>query len=271
MPHDSPAFAVTADYPQTRPGQLLWPLLAPALVLLAGLLAGGIQPAGLLGGALFAAWVLCARPRLSGGLWLGGTLLAGLALAAHVLPGFSPLPLGVPRSISPDAPPYALRLSWDKLLVGVTLLAWWWRQPRRPVEHARSAWRWALATLLAVPALALALGVVAWQPKWPAELAVWLALNLGVTALAEELLFRGVLQGALVARLGAGRGIALSAALFGLAHAPFSLTFALVAGVAGLGYGWVLQRSGRLAAAVLLHAAVNLLHFLLLSYPLRLN
>lgn len=34
--------------------------------------------------------------------------------------------------------------------------------------------------------------------------------------------------------------------------------------LAGLGYGWVLQLSGRLTAAVLLH-------FLLLSYPLRLN
>ena len=271
MPHDGAAPAAAANHPQSRPGQPAWPLLAPALVLLAGLLAGGIQLPGLLGGALYAAWVLCTRPRLSDGLWLGGTLLASLVLAAHVLPGFSPLPLGVPRPISPDAPPYALRLSWDKLLVGVTLLAWWWRQPRRPLEHAGAAWRWALATLLAVPALALALGVVAWQPKWPAELAVWLALNLGVTALAEELLFRGLLQGALVERLGAARGIGLTAVLFGLAHAPFSAPFALVAGVAGLGYGWVLQLSGRLAAAVLLHAAVNLLHFLLLSYPLRLS
>lgn len=249
------------------------PLLLPVATMLAGLLAGGIQPPGLLGGALFVAWLLYPPGRLPRGLWLAGSLLASLALAAHLLPGFTPLALAAPRALSPDAAPYALRLHWDKLLLGASLLAWWWRESasRRPASaRPRAAWSCALATLLGVPALALALGVVAWQPKWPAELALWLAVTLGVTVLAEELLFRGLLQGALVARLGAARGIGLTALLFGLAHAPFSPGFALAAALAGLGYGWVMQLSGRLAAAVLLHGALNLLHFLLLSYPLRL-
>lgn len=246
-------------------------LLPPSLVLLAGLSANGIHLAGLLAGALFAGWVLYAQRHLPGWLWLGGSLLASLALAAHGLPGFTPLPLSEARPISADAAPYTVRLHWDKLLLGATLLAWWWCQPHPPRSRQGLAGLCALATLLAAPALALGLGVLAWQPKWPAELAPWLAVNLGVTALAEELLFRGLLQGALVARLGAARGIGLTAALFGLAHAPFGSAFALVAGVAGLGYGWTLQLSGRLAAAVLLHGAVNLLHFLLLSYPLRLG
>lgn len=243
--------------------------LLPALALLAGLLAGGIQPAGLLVGTLFVLWVLQPPRALPAGLWLGASLLAGTALAAHALPGFAPLQLSAPRALSADAAPYAVRLHWDKLLLGATLLAWWWRQPHPRPARPHAAWLCALATLLAVPALALALGVVAWQPKWPPELAVWLAVNLGVTALAEELLFRALLQGALVARLGAARGIALTALLFGLAHAPFSIGFAVVATVAGLGYGWLLQLSGRLWPAVLLHGAVNLAHFLLLSYPLR--
>lgn len=247
-------------------------LSLPALVLLAGLLAGGIRLPGLLAGLLFAGWVLYPPRRLPAGLWLGVSLLAGVALAAHALPGFSPLPLSAPRPLSPDAAPYAVRLHWDKLLLGAVLLAWWWRAGHRPVAPPGplAAWACALATVLGVPALALALDVVAWQPKWPAELLPWLAVNLGVTALAEELLFRGLLQGALVVRLGATRGIALGALLFGLAHAPFSATFALAAGLAGLGYGWVLQLSDRLGAAVLLHGAVNLGHFLLFSYPLRL-
>ncbi|HYQ39708.1 MAG TPA: CPBP family intramembrane glutamic endopeptidase [Pseudomonas sp.] len=254
--------------PPARPAPLL--LLLPALALLGGLLAGGIQAGGLLAGVLFALWVLRGAAHLPYRPWLGGVLLGGLLLGAHLLPGFTALPLAAPRPISPDAAPYALKLNWDKLLLGATLLGWWWRQPPPARPRPGRAWPGALATLFGVPLLALALGLVAWQPKWPAELAVWLAVNLGVSVLAEELLFRGVLQGALVARLGPARGIALTAGLFGLAHLPLSPLFALLAAVAGLGYGWVLQLSGRLGAAVLLHAAVNLLHFLLLSYPLRL-
>src|SRR5690606_32722377 len=119
------------------------------------------------------------------------------------------------------------------------------------------------------PLLALALGLVAWQPKWPADGWLWLAVHLGATVLADELLLRAWLPGALTARLGAVAGIGLSALLVGAAHAPFSPLFALVAGIAGLGYGLVFHLGGRLWPAVALHAAVNTLHFLLLSYPLR--
>jgi len=72
-----------------------------------------------------------------------------------------------------------------------------------------------------------------------------------------------------VARLGALAGVGLTALLFGAAHVPFSPLFALVATVAGLGYGLAFHFSGRLWPAVALHGAVNLLHLLLLSYPLR--
>jgi len=37
--------------------------------------------------------------------------------------------------------------------------------------------------------------------------------------------------------------------------------------VAGLGYGWVYQRTGRIEASILTHFALNLVHFLLFTYP----
>ena len=173
------------------------------------------------------------------------------------------------RQLSSDAPPFTLRLSWDKLLLGLILLAWWLSRARPLARHGGLAALIGVATLLLVPLLAMALGVVGWQPKWPQQLWLWLAVNLGVAVLAEELLFRAWLQPVLVARLGVARGVALTALLFGAAHLPFSPLFALVAGVAGLGYGLVFHLSGRLWPALLLHAAVNLTHLLLLSYPLR--
>jgi len=92
-----------------------------------------------------------------------------------------------------------------------------------------------------------------------------------VAVLAEELLFRGLLQPRLIGWLGPWPGITCTALLFGAAHIPFSLQFAAVAAVAGIGYGLAFHVTGRLSVAIALHGLVNLLHFTLLSYPLRLG
>ncbi|NQD92947.1 CPBP family intramembrane metalloprotease [Pseudomonas sp. CrR25] len=246
-------------------------LLLPTLGLGMGFALGFVQPIGLIIGTLLIALLLFADRVLPGPLCWSLSLLAATALAAHLLPGFEPWSLWPARQISADAPPYALRLSWDKLLVGLTLLAWWLGHRRRPAAQSTRAWATALLTLIGVPLLALLLGVVAWQPKWPDGLWLWLVVNLGVAAMAEELLFRGLLQSRLVAWLGVWPGILLTALLFGAVHAPFSPLFAVVAGMAGLGYGLLFHYSGRMRLAVALHGAVNLSHLLLLSYPLRLS
>jgi len=178
--------------------------------------------------------------------------------------------------LDPGAPPLPLRLSWDKLLVGVTLLAWWlggsWPQYTRPAL----AWFGAALTLALVPSLALGLGLVEWRPKWHDAFWLWLPLNLGMTVLAEELFFRGLLQSGLSRWLGEWPALLVTTLLFGLAHLPFGLAhgtsglaFASLAACAGLGYGWVYRFSGRLVAPVALHLAVNSAHFLLLTYPAR--
>ncbi|MBU1330468.1 MAG: CPBP family intramembrane metalloprotease [Gammaproteobacteria bacterium] len=244
-------------------------LLLPALCLATGFALGFIQLPGLAAGAALCALLLYADSYLPNALWTLLSLLACIALAAHAVPGFNATPLWPARQLSVDAPPYALRLSWDKLLVGVTLLAWWLGQhPPRKALPAH-VWLTVTLTLLGVPLLAVVLGVVGWQPKWPEQLWLWLAVNLGVAVLAEELLFRGLLQTRLVGWLGAWPGIGLTTLLFAAVHVPFSPSFAVVAGFAGLGYGLIFHFSGRISLAIALHGAVNLLHLLLLSYPLR--
>lgn len=244
-------------------------LLLPALCLASGFALGYIHLAGLVAGAALGAWLLYTEKHLHPTLWTGLSLLACIAFAAHLVPGFSATPLWSPRQLSVDAAPYALRLSWDKLLVGVTLLAWWLGQKTPSKPLSKNIWLTAALTLLGVPLMALALGLVGWQPKWPDGLWLWLAVNLGVAVLAEELLFRALLQRHLVSWLGAWAGIGLTTLLFAAVHLPFSPLFAVVAGVAGLGYGLIFHFSGRISLAIALHGAVNALHLLLLSYPLR--
>lgn len=240
----------------------------PLLALLAGLAAGLIDASAALATLAFAGWLIV-QPRLPGPLWLIGALLGSLLLAAHLLPGFTLLPIGPPQDLG-GAAPWQLRISPDKAMVAALLLAWWLGQPR-------TAWRSISLTVLAsgaslifVPLLALAFGVLGWQPKWPALFLPWLLINLGITCLAEELIFRGLLQRELVRRFGAAIGIGLASVLFGAAHLPAGAGFAGLATLAGLGYGLAFHYAGdRLWVAVLLHGAVNSLHILLLTYPLR--
>jgi membrane protease YdiL (CAAX protease family) len=116
--------------------------------------------------------------------------------------------------------------------------------------------------------LALAIGFVRYRPmplewwQWPgAALGTFLGM-LWVVALAEEFLFRGLLQQRLSLWLGSSpAGCVLASIAFGLAHLPFgrfpNWRFALVAGVAGLFYGRAYAKSGGIRAAMVAHALMN--------------
>lgn len=92
-------------------------------------------------------------------------LAASDVLAAHLLPGFSPHVLRGFLQYSSDAPPVVLQLSWDKALVGLTLLAWWLGKAV-PFDSRRftisQCLGIALVTLLLVPSLALVMELVDW-------------------------------------------------------------------------------------------------------------
>jgi len=74
--------------------------------------------------------------------------------------------------------------------------------------------------------------------------------------IAEEILFRGVVQTYLVRRLGAFVGIVLSSLWFALLHIDLALFAPLF--VIGLGLGYVRHRFDSIWGAVLLHALNNL-------------
>ncbi|MFI9652773.1 CPBP family glutamic-type intramembrane protease [Guyparkeria halopsychrophila] len=191
----------------------------------------------------------------------------GVILSLHLWPSFENPPLWQDRRFCRDCLPHSLYLpvgqallvaAWLPLVIG----RWRAASPLPPLTAG-------LATIAAAVALGIATGLLRWQPGWPglSLLTLFAAVNL-VTVAAEEVLFRGLLQRHLLARLGAAHAWWLTAVLFGLAHLPFGTEFAAVATVAGLGYGWVAWKSGSLWPAIALHWLVNLLHFSLFSYPM---
>lgn len=204
----------------------------------------------------------------------GAFVVMALALALHWLPGFNSDRVIGPQRFTADAVPFSMYLNLDKPLIGFWLLLAcpWIASHHRLLSSLR-------ATLTALAFCALAtlggawlLGIIHWAPKWPDQAWLWLANNLLLVTVVEEVLFRGYIQGGLSRRLnnlphGQTLSLLLTALLFGAAHAGAGWQWVLLATIAGIGYG-LAYRFGGLGAAIATHLGLNLLHFGLFTYPM---
>jgi uncharacterized protein len=130
-------------------------------------------------------------------------------------------------TLSPVAPPFTQYLNFDKGTAGLFLLLYCSHSAGRADVRrcALTTLAAAALTAVAVVGLALVLGYVRVDPKWPPMGGWLLAANLLFACTAEEAFFRGLIQAPLVwalqtQRYGAALAVALSTALFVLAHAP---------------------------------------------------
>jgi hypothetical protein len=130
-------------------------------------------------------------------------------------------------------------------------------------DVAVGAAAFAAYALLAMP-IAFATGFVTWHPRlqWPGVVAIPLLIYATI-AVPEEFLFRGLIQNTLAQRLRPAAALAVASAIFGLAHLP-DPRYVLLAAIAGVAYGWVYQRTGRVTAAAITHALVDATWVLLL-------
>jgi membrane protease YdiL (CAAX protease family) len=243
-------------------------------VALASALAGGIVDVrGVIVLLAYAAACRAANRARGRRMQIGGHVLLFVscgALMLHLAPGFDNPRVISSVVLSPGAVPYTKYLNFDKAVAGLFLLGIYapdlvardqgWR-------HVRVfAWRFA-AMVVVVIALALALGFVAWDPKAPYWFPFWAVSLLFFTALPEEALFRGVVQTGLERRLGATIAIVIAAALFGVAHLAGGPVYAVLAAVAGAGYGWIYTETRSIGAAILAHTGLDVIHFVLFTYP----
>ncbi|WP_218151291.1 CPBP family intramembrane glutamic endopeptidase [Roseateles sp. YR242] len=290
MPFVLLIFAIAAVWlPSLRlRGGLSVPLWVPAYA--AALVAAVAQGCvGLVGVAALVAMAVLAeavRRRPMGALYwplFGLLLVLALALTLHQVPGFhNPMAINGVR-FSEDARPFTQYLNFDKGSVGLILLAVLaprlGRQDAVALTLGRSAVL-AVAVAAVVLGAAAAVGMVRLDPKWPPQAAKFLMANLFLTCVAEEALFRVLVQDPLSgARVGSNaRGasawnnrsvlaVVLSAALFGAAHAGGGIWMIVVAGLAGVGYAATYAWLRRIEVAVVVHFGVNAAHFLLFTYP----
>jgi membrane protease YdiL (CAAX protease family) len=218
---------------------LAWPLCIGATLLAIGRRRDTELPPGRFLGAGVALWILAGvwdraiQIRVPGDARLGLAYLSCVALALFLF------------AIAHPRRSFDVRLGLSLRELGVALGAV------------------AVLAATAIP-VGMLVGFLHWEPRWlgvaPATARIFgLILFVGIP---EELLFRGVYQEAF-SRLWTPRtGWLVASAVFGLAHIvkhapPLNWRYAILAGVAGLAYGWVYQRTGKLAAAAVTHGIVD--------------
>ncbi|WP_212653880.1 CPBP family intramembrane glutamic endopeptidase [Marinomonas sp. CT5] len=200
-----------------------------------------------------------------------------LVLAMHLLPGFYNEALVLNQKISTDAVPFSLYANFDKGLVGLFLLVYFFRgQARANYYKKLQNPKEVLVILILTPVVALAfatlLGLIQFDLKVPGFWLSFLAINLLFTCVAEEVFFRGFLQRGLSVWLEGKLPLLIapifSALIFALVHIAAGIEYALVAGVAGLGYSYLFYRTKRIEWSILCHFILNVTHFFLFTYPM---
>ena len=203
-----------------------------------------------------------------------------LALALHWVPGFNNLPIVIDERITSDAIAFTLYANFDKAMAGLFLCAYFYSNKKALKADSNKVSRLnvkqpifiIIATVLASLTVALILELVSFNPKVPDFWLAFIAINLLFTCVAEEALFRGLLQTKLSQIISSTRLALLApimtAAVFALAHFAGGINYVLVSFISGLGYGYIFYKTQRLEWAIICHWLVNVFHFFLFTYPM---
>ncbi len=111
--------------------------------------------------------------------------------------------------------------------------------------------------------LGLALKFIAFHSRLPSprHAAAAVLVTFLLTAVPEELFFRGILQNLLETRLGQSGALVLTSVLFGLSHfhkgAAFNWRYVLLAAIAGIFYGRAWRARRKVLASSITHTAVD--------------
>ena len=202
-------------------------------------------------------------------------VLTCFALAAHLIPGIKNTLLHENIIISESAGTINIKANIDKALAGILLLFLIMALKLKPQDpYSKPARQLSLIPLYISLVLIVAyLSGLHLDIKMPPQTLSFVVTNLFFSVIAEEALFRGILQNCLSqflkdkTRFSAHLGLIITSLMFGLAHIGGGWHFVILATFAGLLYGWVYQKSGQLSLAILTHWGVNVGHFLLLVYP----
>lgn len=209
-----------------------------------------------------------------------GIFLIGFLFMKHLYFSFQPWPAFVNFSLGPQSQLYSLYLNYEKPAVGFFLIFFGIpliRSGRDLFLAFVESLRYYFPTVIVLLLPALLSGYIALEAKLPAITPIWMLVNLLFVCVAEECFFRGFIQKELSHFLYPRPyhewwALIISAFCFGLIHwKPGGWAYFFLSIIAGLLYGQIYRKSGRIESSILLHFLVNLTHFLFFTYPAKLQ
>ncbi|WP_186644786.1 CPBP family intramembrane glutamic endopeptidase [Fluviispira vulneris] len=200
-------------------------------------------------------------------------------LVAEDFPYSTEIPIFTGVRFSPISKPFWLDINVEKSVCAIIFAAILIKK-----SDKLSDWKKVFKDLLLPLAVILAIiiptglitGYIKFDFKLPSGSFYFLSINLFLVCVAEEVFFRGFLQRKIFEFLSKYFKAKVSApvlanvfvaVLFGYAHLYSGYLFAIFAFIAGLGYGYAYQKSGKIEAAILAHFGLNLIHFIFFTYP----
>lgn len=203
------------------------------------------------------------------------SFVLGGALMKHWVPGIHNWCFQSDILLSPLSVPWNFWINFDKPLIGIFILMtaphlpFSWKEGKR-IRHVIGTTL--LGCVLVLLGISWTIGFIAWDPKIPDLLPLWVCNNLLSVTLAEEAFFRLFVQQSLI-QLSQRYGLSwvwgwgLASFLFALFHLPAPPLYIGLCGIAGLFYGFAFQKTGRIEASIAVHFLLNLIHFLFFTYP----
>lgn len=202
-------------------------------------------------------------------------IIAGIYCLLYPIPGIANWQIVKSLSFSHHAVPFSMSLSIQAFLVGLFFL--WFSSSSLMNEGAwKPVLKLSLLPLcLCIPAVmggALYFQYVGIDIKPTNFFFLWAFHNLLFVCLAEEVIFRGMIQHFLMLQfqnVSGGKWLALmlASALFGLFHFQGGWLYMLLAGIFGLFIGYAYIRTKKIEASIFVHFSVNAIHFLAFTYP----
>ena len=202
-------------------------------------------------------------------------LILTALLFTHQVPGFYNIKVWDDLRLTANSAPTTMYLNFDKPLFGILLLLIGGAEflGTKPWRYCAKIWLMASLPLIAIGGLlGLYFAYLAIDPKWSEESLLWMVNNLLVVCVAEEVFFRGFIQGNLSqwfcnVRSGEYLAVGLAALIFGIAHYNGGLGLVAISTVAGLFYGLAFKTTKSLVTPICVHFTVNAVHFFFFTYP----